>query len=444
MERKRPVVILHGYSDNYTSFEPLANFLKAHGFNIIPIWLSDYKSMNDEITIQDLGEAMGQALARENIPTERHSFDLICHSTGGLVVRAYLQHYFSGKPNLCPIKHLVMLAPANFGSPLAVLGKSMLGRLLKGWDWDHFFQTGKAILSSLELASPISWQLAERDLFDPVNAVFKKSNLYTTILIGSDAYDGKASIMHENGSDGTVRVSTANLNASAYKLKFSETGRPEIVEMERCYDPIAFGVLFKKNHGSIVHPEDGDSELGELIISSLSIESDAEYERHIRALREITDTTFARGMAEKEDKVKARYHSYQTVVTRVHDQFGNWITDYFLEFFQESDSSEDETMQTIHKEVLEKVTKNEINQSYRSFHFDLTDLERLILQNNKQADMSISVANLSERIGYKNPASSFMVLAAKNKTFLKPYETLLLDIQVDRVQSEEVFKFIEG
>lgn len=443
MEQKRPVIILHGYSDHATSFEKLANYLKANGFNVIPIWLSDYKSMNDEITIQDLGEAMGRALAKENIPVERHSFDLICHSTGGLVVRAYLQHYFYGKPNLCPIKHLVMLAPANFGSPLATLGKSMLGRLTKGWDWDHFFETGKEILSSLELASPISWRLAERDLFDLDNAIFKKCNLYTTILIGSDAYDGKESIMHENGSDGTVRVSTANLNANAYRLKFSELGQPIIEEIKRCYNPIAFGVLFKKNHGSIIHPEGGDPELGELIISSLSIESDDVYDQHVRELSKITDTTFTKGINESEDKVKERYHNYQTVVTRVHDQFGNWIGDYFLEFFQESDSPEDETMQTMHKEVLEKVTKNETNPSYRSFHFDLTDLDRLILQNNKQVDMSISVAALSRRIFYRNP-KGFAALTTKIKTFFKPHEVLLLDIQVNRAQSDDVFQFIKG
>lgn len=443
MEPKRPVVVLHGYSDHAASFEKLAGFLKENGFNVIQIWLSEYKSMNDEITIQDLGEAMGQALARENIATTKHSFDLICHSTGGLVVRAYLKHYFYGKPELCPIKHLLMLAPANFGSPLAKLGKSMLGRLTKGWDWDHVFETGTEILSSLELASPISWRLAEHDLFDSRNAIFRKSNVYTTILVGSDAYDGLKSIGHENGSDGTVRVSTANLNASAFALKFSESGDPQIEEVRKYYDPIAFGVLFKKNHTSIIHPEGGDPELGRLIIASLTIGTDEDYDQHVKDLAEVTELTFARGIKDKDEEIQERYHDYQTLVTRVHDQYGNWINDYFLEFFQETDSAEDETMQKMHKEVLEKVTKNETNASHRSFHFDLTDLERLLLQHNKQVDMSISVAALSDRIKYKNP-ERFAVLATQKKTYLKSHETLFLDIQVNRTQSKEMFKFIEG
>src|SRR3989338_8019964 len=98
MSMKKPVVILHGYSDNSKSFEPLAKFLKDHGFQVVNLWLADYLSMFDELTIHDLGQAMGAALTDQQIPQLPKSFNLIAHSTGGLVVRAFLAHYYYGHP----------------------------------------------------------------------------------------------------------------------------------------------------------------------------------------------------------------------------------------------------------------------------------------------------------------------------------------------------------
>ncbi len=58
-----------------------------------------------------------------------------------------------------------MLAPANFGSALAHKGRSMLGRVFKGWKTG--FETGEEMLYALELASPFQWDLAQADLFVP-------------------------------------------------------------------------------------------------------------------------------------------------------------------------------------------------------------------------------------------------------------------------------------
>ena len=38
---KNQVVILHGWSDTSDSFAPLANFLKARGFQILDLFLAD-------------------------------------------------------------------------------------------------------------------------------------------------------------------------------------------------------------------------------------------------------------------------------------------------------------------------------------------------------------------------------------------------------------------
>jgi triacylglycerol esterase/lipase EstA (alpha/beta hydrolase family) len=116
-----PIVILHGWSDSSASFKDLAQWLKQNGFNVVDIYLGDYLSMNDEITLFDLAAAFGRALKNHNIPQNRFSFDAIVHSTGGLVMREYLRQVCAGDPSKTPVKHLCMLSPANFGSPLARL-----------------------------------------------------------------------------------------------------------------------------------------------------------------------------------------------------------------------------------------------------------------------------------------------------------------------------------
>ena len=137
--------------------------------------------MEDEIRFDDLVSAMAMEWKKNNFPTSTGSGDAIVHSTGGLVIRDWLQRNY--EPNDAPIKHLVMLAPANFGSPLAHKGQSFLGRLWKGTivkQTGAAFQTGTHILKSLELASPFTWDLAEQDLFADGEKMYNPGN----VLVG--------------------------------------------------------------------------------------------------------------------------------------------------------------------------------------------------------------------------------------------------------------------
>jgi triacylglycerol esterase/lipase EstA (alpha/beta hydrolase family) len=135
----RQVVIVHGWSDNSKSFEPLARFLKRNGYQAVPIWLGDYPSREDDVRVEDVARRM-EAVIREYMASGKlsNSFDMIVHSTGGLVARQWVSAYYaSGR---CPMKRLIMLAPANFGSVLAHKGRSFIGRIVKGYD--NWFETG--------------------------------------------------------------------------------------------------------------------------------------------------------------------------------------------------------------------------------------------------------------------------------------------------------------
>jgi pimeloyl-ACP methyl ester carboxylesterase len=324
-----PIIILHGWSDKSKSFEPLADWLHAHGFEVVSIYLGDYLSMNDEVTLHDLGFAFSRALTDKNIPQTRHSFDVIVHSTGGLVVREYLRQVCQGAPQKTPVEHLLMLAPANFGSPLARLGKSVLGRLLNGWDWDHLGETGKAVLEALELASPYSFDLALADLFDPKNAIFNPANTRVTVLTGTNSYDNYRKALHENGSDGTVRVSTANLNASLMRVDFGDPNAPRYTFEQNNSPRLAVAVL-DRNHSSIYEPgaDSQRAEWGRLVQRALTVPQSG-YSAHVADCAAVTEKTFRSGGSSQ------KFHQFQHIVFRVRDQFGQPVDDYIVEFYQE-------------------------------------------------------------------------------------------------------------
>ena len=136
------------------------------------------------------------------------------------------------------------------------MGKSVLGRLTKGWGWDHLGQTGQQILNALELASPYSWALAESDLFDPNFRIFDPGNVLLTVMVGTAAYDNALrATLHEDGTDGTVRVSTANLKAHLLKLSFEDPAQPKLTVVPRNCPPLAFAV-FNRDHTAIHDPFD--------------------------------------------------------------------------------------------------------------------------------------------------------------------------------------------
>ncbi|MBI4574172.1 MAG: alpha/beta hydrolase, partial [candidate division NC10 bacterium] len=160
-----PVLIVHGWSDNYESFVPLKTWLASQGYPAQQVFLGNYESMEDHVTFDDLATGLHMRLEEmqeaKTIPElAPFSLDVIVHSTGGPVVRHWLHYYLNdnckGDLARCPIRSLIMLAPANFGSRLAAQGKSALAKLFRG-GVGHGFQTGRLILEGLELGSPALW-----------------------------------------------------------------------------------------------------------------------------------------------------------------------------------------------------------------------------------------------------------------------------------------------
>jgi hypothetical protein len=220
---KQLVVFVHGWSvsnlDTYGGLPArLAAQAKTAGLDITveEIFLGKYVSFRDEVRVPDIAYAFQQAFERDLAKlVERHGrFAAITHSTGGPVMRDWADRYHGAKGATCPMSHLVMLAPANFGSALAHLGKSRLSRVKT---WFQGVEPGTGVLDWLELGSRdglalnTRWIRGEATPQGP-DGVFQF--VITGQTIDRKLYDNLNTYTGELGSDGVVRVPAANLNAT--------------------------------------------------------------------------------------------------------------------------------------------------------------------------------------------------------------------------------------
>lgn len=417
------VAIVHGWSDSAKSFLNLRQFLIANGYQATQIWLSDYVSTDDDVRIEDVAARMDHViggLIREKKLAS--PFDMIVHSTGGLVAREWITRFYFEREQPCPVRRLVMLAPANFGSRLASMGKSMIGRLAKGWD--NWFQTGTEMLSGLELASAYQWRLARRDLFAGENdatSPYGPDKVMPFVIIGSRGYPkGLRQIVNEHGSDGTVRCCAANLNVSGFTIDFSRQGvYPDVSEWTPRGSDLEFPflVLPDRDHSSIIDPlkvtsNAGTSgELGGQILAALACDTEQDYRTiaadwsaRTEAVSDLAVDGAVQAAFVRDAPAAESFHQYMQIVTRVLDDHGQPVPDFFVEFFS-PDYRENQEAIYFHTEVLEHVHVNSANANMRSFYVDRTDL----MQNyygtigdvsKRVMAMSLSAAHLGRNIHY--------------------------------------------
>ena len=412
------VVIIHGWSDNSSSFEPLSHFLHDAGFETVPMFLGDYISLRDDVKIDDVTKRMEEVIAEKlALPDGADGklgprFHLLVHSTGGLVARRWIARYYDARP--CPVVNLVMLAPANFGSVLAHKGRSLLGRVVKGWKTG--FETGEEMLLALELASPFLWDLARSDLFDEPGRparqpLYGPERIRPFVIVGTHPYDGLATqLTNENGSDGTVRVAAANLNTHGITVDFSGSDdalqNPRITPWPARLAPdVSFplAVLPDRDHGSITRPDEAgyskdpaaQARLGQLILQALRTGTPDEYRAVAAAWDDITaeTRTFAgesKAAVAHRDAFFARsgvehqyFHEHYQIFVRAVDEFGEAVGDYFVAFMPQKAkgmfslrSSLPKESIFFHQEVMADVHKHRGEPANVCMYLDRFDLMR--------------------------------------------------------------------
>lgn len=222
-------LLIHGYSADGQDLIPWKNALEKVGIPAVPIAIGNYVTLNNEVTIKDLGEAFDRALRLTEWSTggkdDTWTFDAIVHSTGMLVLRQWLvsDPFDRDDPRsrIRRLKHLVGLAPATFGSPQAQKGRSWLGALVKGNKdpGPDFLNAGNQVLDGLELGSRYTWELAHQDMLCEKPLYDKGSNTpFVTVFIGNVGYSGIDALANSPGSDGTVRWAGCALNTRKINL----------------------------------------------------------------------------------------------------------------------------------------------------------------------------------------------------------------------------------
>lgn len=233
MPMKKVVVFVHGWSvtntDTYGGLPiRLAEEAKAAGIDIqiVDIFLGKYISFHDEIRVRDIAKAFNAAVKDQLADVLNNGMRFVCitHSTGGPVIRHWWHHYYEKVPGngICPMSHLIMLAPANYGSALAQLGKGRLSRLKF---WFGGVEPGQGVLDWLELGSAESWDLNTSWIRSDGSQI-GPMGIFPFVLTGEyidrALYDNINSYTGEIGSDGVVRVAAANLCGTYIKLAQEE------------------------------------------------------------------------------------------------------------------------------------------------------------------------------------------------------------------------------
>jgi len=438
----QPLVIIHGWSDQSASFARLGEQIAQNlGVALTQIRLGDWISMNDEVTLQDVAAALEMAWHHNNLPTNPRSVDLVVHSTGALVVREWMTRYYRAQS--VPIYRLLMLAPANFGSPLAHKGHSFIGRAIKGWN-EPGFQTGKKILKALELGSPYTYQLAHKDLFNE-EAWYGMGKILCTILVGDVGYDGLfLSRVNEVGSDGTVRISTANLRATKITLQLNQNNEPIQFEIKNAPEDIAFGIVAGENHSSIAFKEKGPKRAltRELIMRALTVQDDS-WQAWITSLAQKTHN----------GGKKARL---QNTVIHLSDQLGHEVADYFVEIYR-TGKSDLAFEQKLYKKFIVSVHPFADDQSYRALYLDIGILDKLRPKIEEKGGLYFSflasptyvAGNQEDRRGLR-PVGYLPVPAQATggvriepqqlNTLFAAHRTVLIDAQIHRFVDPTVFR----
>jgi pimeloyl-ACP methyl ester carboxylesterase len=241
-----PIVLIHGYSAESKQTTPAAiagiygdlpQRLRTQypGEPIIEINLSRYISLDDGVTIEDVADALDRILKSDDF---KHlldgPFNVVIHSTGALVIRAWLRRFRPEKPSL---DRIVYLAGANLGSGWAHIGRGQMAK----WARKVFqggAERGLEVLSALELGSSSTLDL---HLFFRGDRDLQGHGVREAVMIGTQAdvawYEMPIAYAKEDGSDGVIRASATNLNYNYVRYVATKEARAldwdAIVEQEK-------------------------------------------------------------------------------------------------------------------------------------------------------------------------------------------------------------------
>lgn len=444
------VIFVHGWSVTHTNtYGELPQWLQHQskegklGIKVGNIYLGHYISFNDAVTVDDIARAFDHAVRDELADKlqDGERFACVTHSTGGPVVRKWMDLYFKNNLAKCPLSHLIMLAPANHGSALAQLGKSRLGRIKCFFEG---IEPGQHVLDWLELGSNMSWQLNENWLDYDCTA----HGIYSFVLAGQkidrQLYDALNSYTGEAGSDGVVRVTAANMNYSLLKLHQEGTnGESLVVAKMRRTQPMAFGALPGCSHSgnkmgiirSITLANAATHPTALWVLRCLQVKNRESYTRLAKELDKLTQETQKNEHVERVNTLiyNREYitNRYSMIIFRLIDDRGNHLDDYDLYLTAGPQYSED----ALPTGFFVDRQRNQLDRGKLTYFLDYDVMEAGINTPQMKGNLGFRIkahpqAN-NQALAYYRLLDFHSSLADINK-ILHPNETVMVEIMLQR------------
>jgi hypothetical protein len=476
------LVFVHGWSvtnlDTYGELpQRLQNEASKYDFEIkvANIFLGQYITFNDDVRLEDVSRAFNTAVAAQlgGLIAGGGRFICITHSTGGPAIRDWLSRYY--KNVSCPMSHLVMLAPANYGSALAQLGKSRLSRI-KAW-FDRV-EPGQLILDWLELGSSEAWKLNE-DWIKSDGSDIGPDRFFPFVIAGEcidrKIYDVLNTYTGEIGSDGVIRVASANLQGRYIRL---EQGLPVVDDgklVAKKFNVASFKVapdtplrvVAGKSHSGkemgivrsvrAVAGEDDSSETVKAIFDCIKVTTKDDYEALYRQFIQETERVQSNELIEMErmllGKPRVFIHDlFSMVIFRVRDSAGYPVNDYDL-VLTGGDANDPNHLP---EGFLKDKQRNRVNPEVLTYYFNhnimhgMPAIRRVIDGEEKEIRGALpGVDKLGLRIEAR-PSSGFVHYLPceieATPQFLEQAivanATTMIDIVLQRVVQREVFELV--
>ena len=449
------IVFVHGWSvTNTSTYGGLPAVLARNApatldLHVAHLYLAKYVSFADEVKVDDLARGMQRAITMEVLPRLKKGerFACITHSTGGPVVRTWVDLFHRGRLDACPLGHLIMLAPANHGSALAQLGK---GRLARMKFFTEGVQPGTGVLDWLELGSDQGWDLNRAWLgYDCV-----AGGLYPFVLTGQTIdrafYDNLNSYTDEVGSDGVVRVAAANMNYGLIRL--TQAGGGLRMNKDLRATRTAFGVLPGQAHsgeslgilGGVKASDDGTHPTVRWVLRCLEVGSATAYTRLLKELEVVTAQTQADERVELAKKLfvyRRRFVTsrYCMLVVRLVDDRGNELSDYDVLFTAGPHYDPNH----LPPGFFVDRQRNQINPGTLTYYIDYDVMSDWMGKPEVEGKFGIRVtARPLEGFAHYSVAEYQGTFAALTRYF-EPNQTLMVEVEVHRHVVESVFQLTQ-
>jgi hypothetical protein len=460
------ILIVHGYSDGAQSFTILRDFLVNNElYQRQNVAYVSYASLEDAANFEDFSDKLDEDYARLY---DQERIDVACHSTGSLVVRAWLwmrlkRQLENGQQPISPVEHLLSFAPANFGSDIALLGQSFLQKFRMTFSPNErpgdTFQSGKIVLEDLEPASPFQWGLSVDDLhgetyFTP--SLPPECACYPFIFAAGNRPTGiVAELVHgqrKSGTDGTVRICGTSLNTRKCNVNFSKKEVAPVWQPETKFPNIPYSVFNGFNHSTLVQTDlpafgAADGPAG-LLKKALSVKTHADFATVAQEFQSTSERNYQAIKAADSDEAKP----FQQFFFRVSDDTGIEVTDYFIDFHVlKPDNSVDADLTKLFDSTFNAdVYTHSVNTACRVMMIDCGNLESFfknIVAAKGKVVFDITGCSSVPNVDFVQ--GHCVVFDGANPikpgpSFLYPNTTTLVEVTLVRKESDELLRLLDS